>query len=62
MTEDLLDDLMLKDDADDAHLAATAGTDEWVNFVNSSYQACPRLSPGPALGIGKPVVWRRPRF
>ena len=52
MAENLGDDLVLEDDTDDLHSAATAGTHHRIDLVHPSYKTCPRSSPGSPFGVG----------
>jgi hypothetical protein len=42
--EDLFDDVLILDHADDFHLRGTFGASQWVHFVNLLDQPCPILS------------------
>ena len=46
MSEKLGDDLVLEDDTDDLHSAATAGTHHRIDLVYPSNKTCPGSSPG----------------
>lgn len=53
MVEDALDDLGLRDEADDAHGVGACGADEGIDLVDAPQEVGPTIASGPDGGGGR---------